>query len=236
MRLDEARNLGPPARTLSRVELKTCSHQNLRRRRPHLQRRYQRQCSTLEDLLRHGRDSSNGNTLAVLNAVQILHPSEEPRTTASCSTWFRSASGQQVIQESVAQLRHLDRAACVLCGTISSRRCHRCSHCKRDIMLAILFRTDNLDTRTQCPLARPPLTILPTALSQSRRETFRRQPTPELLHDIAGTQNATSSCLPIFAEPQQWPSRAAQSHATPLRGRESLEGAVMPLSLPPAAG
>ena len=39
---------------------------------------------------------------------------------------------QQLIQDSVAQLRHLDRAACVLCDTIRSRRCHRCSYCKSD--------------------------------------------------------------------------------------------------------
>ena len=40
--------------------------------------------------------------------------------------------GQQVIQESVAQLRQLDRAASVLCDTIRSRQCTRRSHRKKD--------------------------------------------------------------------------------------------------------
>ena len=36
------------------------------------------------------------------------------------------------IQESAAQLRQLDREACVLCDTIRSHLCNRCSHCRRD--------------------------------------------------------------------------------------------------------
>ena len=41
-------------------------------------------------------------------------------------------SGLQLIHESVAQLRQLDRTACVFCDTVRSRWCHRCSHCKGD--------------------------------------------------------------------------------------------------------
>ena len=49
------------------------------------------------------------------------------------------------LQESVAQLRQLDRAACVLCDTIRSWRCHRCSHCRRntptrDIIVGDIFQ------------------------------------------------------------------------------------------------
>ena len=35
--------------------------------------------------------------------------------------------GQRLLSESIGQLRHLDREACVICGTIRSRRCNRCS-------------------------------------------------------------------------------------------------------------
>ena len=38
----------------------------------------------------------------------------------------------QHIQESVAQLRQLDRAACVTCGTIQSRLGNRCEHYRTD--------------------------------------------------------------------------------------------------------
>ena len=38
--------------------------------------------------------------------------------------------GQPLTQESVAQLRQLDRAACVICGTTRSRRGELCNHCE----------------------------------------------------------------------------------------------------------
>ena len=63
---------------------------------------------------------------------------------------------QQLIQESVAQLRHLDPGE-----AIRSRRCRRCSFCKKAVLrsetllLAIPFRTvDNPDTRMHRPVAR----------------------------------------------------------------------------------
>ena len=53
--------------------------------------------------------------------------------------------GRPVLQESVAQLRQLDRAACVFCGTIRSQRGNRQSHCKtdtatRDILVSKIFQ------------------------------------------------------------------------------------------------
>ena len=39
---------------------------------------------------------------------------------------------QSVFQESVAQQRQLDRAACAICGTIRSRRGNRCNHFRAD--------------------------------------------------------------------------------------------------------
>ena len=40
--------------------------------------------------------------------------------------------GRTITPESVAQLRQLDRAACVICDTIRSRQCNRCNHCRAD--------------------------------------------------------------------------------------------------------
>ena len=124
--------------------------------------------------------SSDKNTFDVLNAVQIQQPLKQPRTTASCCTWFRST---QLTQKSVAQL-HLDRAACVACDTIRSRRCHRCSFCKSDTPTRVIpFRTvDNLDTRMQRPRARPPFTSLFKARKQCHQVTPRRQPVSKLPH------------------------------------------------------
>ena len=54
--------------------------------------------------------------------------------------------GQQLTQESVSQLRNLDRAACVACDTIRSR-CHRCSFCKSDTPLRDLVGDTFQDRR-----------------------------------------------------------------------------------------
>ena len=43
--------------------------------------------------------------------------------------------GQQLLPESVAQLRQLDRAACAVCGTITSQRCNRCGFCNSNTPL-----------------------------------------------------------------------------------------------------
>ena len=118
-------------RTLWHCEVLTGAYQTLRQRRSLLQLQHHHRCQTLGDFLSRGRDS-NRNTFVVLNVVQILQPSEEPRTTASCCSFFRRTGGQQLTQESVVQLRHLDRATCVACDTNRSRRCERCSFCKSD--------------------------------------------------------------------------------------------------------
>ena len=64
---------------------------------------------------------------------------------------------QQITQESVAQLRQLDRAACVICGTIRSRRGSRCNHCKtasRDINVGDVFQ-DRRQPGHQSATSRP---------------------------------------------------------------------------------
>ena len=57
--------------------------------------------------------------------------------------------GQQLIQESVAHLRRLDRAACVLCDTVRSRGRHRCCRCKRDTPLRDFIVGDTIQDRRQ---------------------------------------------------------------------------------------
>ena len=78
--------------------------------------------------------------------------------------------GQPLTQESVAQLRQLDRAACVICGTIRSRRGNRCNHCKagtatRDIIVGDIFqerRQPGHRSATTCrPTLHPSKVILP---------------------------------------------------------------------------
>ena len=53
---------------------------------------------------------------------------------------------QRLLPESVAQLRHLDRAACIACDTIRSRRCRRCG---RDALLGDLLVGDTFQDRRQ---------------------------------------------------------------------------------------
>ena len=50
--------------------------------------------------------------------------------------------GQSLIRESVAELRQLDRAACVICGTIRSRRGNHCNHCRADSATRDIFVGD----------------------------------------------------------------------------------------------
>ena len=77
----------------------------------------------------------------------------------------------------IAQLRNLDRAACVACDTIRSRRCSRCNFCGndtplRDLSLAILFRiVASPDTRVQRPMARLPFSCEDAARSQCHQVT-----------------------------------------------------------------
>ena len=57
--------------------------------------------------------------------------------------------GQQVLPESVGQLRRLDRAACVVCGTIRSQRCNRCHFCNSNTPLCELRVGDTFRDRRQ---------------------------------------------------------------------------------------
>ena len=57
--------------------------------------------------------------------------------------------GQQLLPDSVGQLRWLDRAACVACGTIRSQRCRRCNLCGRDTPLRELRVGDTFQDRRQ---------------------------------------------------------------------------------------
>ena len=91
-------------RTLMCEDSTTFDCEILRNRRPPLQPQHERRCQTLGCLLRRGRDNSRENTFGVLNVVQIHQPSEEPRTTASCCTWFRSTGDNSSPKKALAIL------------------------------------------------------------------------------------------------------------------------------------
>ena len=119
----------------------------------------------------------------------------------------------------MAQQRHLDRAACVACDTIRSRRRRRCSFCKRDTPLRDLVVGDTFQDRRQPghqdaapggPSHRsPPSSEL--AVPPGDPSTARFQTAPSR---TSFSQNETSSCLPSFAELPQRLSFAACSLAT----------------------
>ena len=76
--------------------------------------------------------------------------------------------GQQLLPKSVGQLRRLDRAACVVCGIIRSRRCKRCGLCQSNTPLRGLRvgTDDSPDIKVQRPAVRPPISNLLIARSQ----------------------------------------------------------------------
>ena len=86
---------------------------------------------------------SNGNISAVLSVVQIQKSAIEHRTMASCCTWFRTMVASNSFKKVLPSCTR--STVCVLCDTIRSRRCTRCSHCRtdaptRDIMVGDVFQ------------------------------------------------------------------------------------------------
>ena len=129
-----------------------------------------------------------------------------------------------------AQLRQLDRAACVSCGTIRSRRCSRCNRSKRDTAtrdITVWVTSSKIDDSSVIrmqPPARPTLTNLLTVRSQCRPESFGCQSTSELPHwDIVVTIGNSS---PTSAEPRPWRSRVALSPGVPPRGQRAVREPV----------
>ena len=149
--------------------------------------------------------------------------------------------GQAFLQESVAQLRQLDRAACVFCGTIRSRRGNRCDHCKKDTATWDIAVGDIFQHRRQPgdqdAAASPPNPHQTPLSSQPVPAPFRTAQSATSL-----SQSQTGSCSPTSAEPQQWPFRAALYPGTPPRGQRALKepsvvlGRPVPISLSPVAG
>ena len=114
---------------------------------------------------------------------------------ASCCTWSRSMTASSSFEKvlpgyanstvqpvfSATQSDRDDAIAAVIATGILQ---------PETSLLATSFKTaDNLDTR----MLRP----------------FHDGPLPNCPFGISLSQNATSSCSPIFAEPQRWPSHAA---------------------------
>ena len=123
----------------------TCSCQTRRQRRPLHQPRHQHRCQTLGHFLRRGREGH-------LRCAQC-GPDPAAFTGATdhglMLLMVQKHGGQQLTQESVAQLRNLDRAACEACDTIRSRRCHRCRFCKSDKPLQSSWPVPPGDLRRQ---------------------------------------------------------------------------------------
>ena len=57
--------------------------------------------------------------------------------------------GQRLLSESIGQLRHLHRGACVICGAMRSRRCNRRSLCNSNTPLGELRVGDTFQDRLQ---------------------------------------------------------------------------------------
>ena len=79
--------------------------------------------------------------------------------------------GQQLLPESVGQLRRLDRAACVVCGTIRSQQCNRCGLCQsntplRELRVGDTFSGPTTTGTSECSAWRPPISNPPLSLSQ----------------------------------------------------------------------
>ena len=119
--------------------------------------------------------------------------------------WSRSRvgqqhGGQQLSQESVVQLKQLDRAACVFCGTTRSRRGNRCSHCKKDTETRDISAGYTFQDR-RCPIL--------TKLHATRSQFLQVNPWMTahfhaVQFETLLLQNETGSCPPIFAGPLRW--------------------------------
>ena len=119
---------------------------------------------------------------------------------------------QQLIQESVAQIRQLDCAACVHCDKSRSRRCNRCSHCKkdtptRDITVGDVFQDRRQPGHQDAAVSAPN----PHQTSSESAACAARSPPPPppplmTVHfrtALSGTsflQNPTGSCSPILSD------------------------------------
>ena len=180
-------------------------------------------------------------TLAVLSVVQIQKSTKEPRTMASCCTWFRSMVASSSFKKVLP-----NRASSTVHPVFSV------TQFDRDGALAAVIagRTLQPGTSSLVPSfktadkARPPLTLLLTARSQCRQETHLMTAHSRTARsERSFSQNMTSSS-PIFAEVQRWPFLEAWSRVTPQRGQSALRepsvatspGRSVPVSLPPLAG
>ena len=145
--------------------------------------------------------------------------------------------GPSHTQESVAQLRQLDGTACVICGTIRSRRGNRCNHCRtdtatRDRVVGKKFQDrrqpDHPGATTSLP-TRHPLSTRSQPIPQG--EPLDESPLPNgpnPRHE--SSRSVTHSCLATFTELQRWPVREP---LFPLRERAWREPSVV-TSPPPS--
>ena len=112
--------------------------------------------------------------------------------------------GQRLLSESIGQLRHLDRGACVLCGATRSRRCNRCSSCNSSAPLQQVRVGDTFQDRRQpghqdAPHEGTPMD--PQVLQSSSGEPSDDSPLP----------NCPIRNIVLTDRPRRWHSRGVWS-------------------------
>ena len=128
-RINEEGDSVPGSQTPSRGEFNTCKYQTPQVRKPLLQPHRHRRCPTHGDLLRRRRNSSLENTSSVRSVAPHTAAVRAVSGRGLMLHMVQKHGGQRLLPESVAQLRNLDRAACIACDTIGSQRCLRCTFC-----------------------------------------------------------------------------------------------------------
>ena len=141
--------------------------------------------------------------------------------------------GQSLTQESVAQLRQLDGSACVICGTIRSRRGSRCTHCRagtatRDTLAGDIFQDGQQAGHRDAAATKsnpPPPSHQPAA--NSARKSPRLQSTPKQPHfGTSPLQRDAQLVIDLRQASQQWPFLAALFSRYATAWAESFEGAL----------
>ena len=111
-------------------------------------------CSTCNSVLETSPEAATAETTAQ-RAPRCARCGSDPAAHAASSDYRlmlhmgQKHSGQRLLSESIGQLRHLDRGACVVCGAVRSRRCNRCSFCNSRTPLWELRVGDTFQDRQQ---------------------------------------------------------------------------------------
>ena len=162
------------------------------------------------------------------------------RILSLCAMWSRAFLLQRSLgPRSVAQLRNLDRAACVACVTFRSRRCRRCNFCGSDSPLRDLVRRQP-GHQVQRPVARSPFSNVFRARSPCPQATPSTIACSEPLRDITLTERDKQLLAELRRAPAPSQHRLSSCRGVDREPRKSqwspVLGCALPLSLPPALG